>query len=211
MSGPAAIERIPRRRFQFSIFLWLKKVQNLINNLLSLVVLRNAFRNIQKKSWRQKNRRNLLLWQSLQPYLLGKVSFTCLQCTQSIMCCLTYKPLFFCSLFRCIFLTEIFVIVFVNVDSLCDRISLVRLVSLGYSALNPLYVASFASPSSPVSYLGARKWTPRSHAHGAPWLGLDSFGSLEFFFTISHISPFCVVNQDFSLGVVGCNLPAGWL
>ena len=44
------------------------------------------------------------------------------------------------------------VIVFVNVGSLCDRISLVRLVSLGYSALNPLYVASFASPSSSVSY-----------------------------------------------------------
>ena len=49
------------------------------------------------------------------------------------------------------------VIVFVNVGSLCDRISLVRLVSLGYSALNPLYVASFASPSSSVSYPGARK------------------------------------------------------
>ena len=45
----------------------------------------------------------------------------------------------------------------VIVDSLCDRISLVRLVSLGYSALNPLYVASFASPSSSVSYPGARK------------------------------------------------------
>ena len=43
-------------------------------------------------------------------------------------------------------------IVFVNVGSLCDRISLVRLVSLGYSALNPLYIASFASPSSSVSY-----------------------------------------------------------
>ena len=55
------------------------------------------------------------------------------------------------------FLTEIIVIVFVNVDSLCDRISLVRLVSLGYSALNPLYVASFAGPSSSVSYPGARK------------------------------------------------------
>ena len=96
-----------------------------------------------------------------------------------------------------------------NVGSLCDRISLVRLVSLGYSALNPLYVASFASPSSSVSYPGARKWTPRSHAH-APWLGLDSFGSLPFFFTISHISPSSCCWSGFSLGVVGRNLPA-WL
>ena len=48
-------------------------------------------------------------------------------------------------------------IVFVNVDNFCDIISLVRLVSLGYSALNPLYVAWFAGPSSSVSYPGARK------------------------------------------------------
>ena len=48
-------------------------------------------------------------------------------------------------------------IVFVNVGSLRDIISLVRLVSLGYSALNPLYVASLAGPSSSVSYPGARK------------------------------------------------------
>ena len=42
----------------------------------------------------------------------------------------------------------------VKVDSLCDRISLVRSVSLEYSAINELYVASFASPSSSVCYPG---------------------------------------------------------
>ena len=42
----------------------------------------------------------------------------------------------------------------VKVDSLCDRISLVRSVSLEYSAINALHVASFANPSSSVCYPG---------------------------------------------------------
>ena len=42
----------------------------------------------------------------------------------------------------------------VNVDSLCDRISLVRSVSLKYCAIHELYVASFASPSSSLCYPG---------------------------------------------------------
>ena len=86
------------------------------NKIFSLAVLRNDL----EQSLKFKTTSTQLLahlkiavihgnrWQFLRPYLFSKVSFTCLQCTQSIICCLTCKPLFFCSLSRCIFfLTEI--------------------------------------------------------------------------------------------------------